>query len=767
MINRIQLLRNTGQFDSVNGGGAPALAKLTLVYAENGRGKTTLASILRSLGTGDPLHIAERRRLGAAHAPHIVIDCVGGAPAVFQNNAWSRSLTNVAIFDDAFVEQNVYSGLTVGSEHRQNLNELILGAQGVQLNRTLQGHVAQIEAHNTALRLKAALIPAAERGALSVDDFCDLPANADIDAAILTAERNLTAAQQQERIRNTALFQVLDLPALDPQALDTLLRRALPAVEAQAAAAVQAHLGTLGAGGEAWVADGLNRAHAHPPAEGAQPTCPYCAQDLRGSALVDHYRIYFGEAYHQLKDDVAAMLLEIGRVHGGQTASQFERAIRVWVEQRQFWSQFTDAPEIEIDTAAVGAAWRAATDAVRTALEAKKAAPLEPLALSPEAHAAITAYDGHRQTVRALSDRFQTINAAIRIVQEQAAAGNPAALASDVARLKATKARHSAATAPLCADYLTEKTAKTATEQLRDQARTALGQYQQATYPAYNAAINTYLARFNAGFRISDMGSVNTRSGPACTYNIVINAAPVAVAGGAPVAGAHAFRNTLSSGDRNSLALAFFFASLDQDANLAGKIIVIDDPMTSLDEHRALTTAQEVRRLIGRTAQVIVLSHSKPFLCRVWEHTDAAQRVSLEVARDAVGSTIRPWDINQDCITEYDRRHSLLRQHVAGGGVNSREVAESIRPVLEGYLRVACPEHFPPGTLLGPFRGLCDQRVGGAQQILDQANIDELRDLVEYANRFHHDTNPAWQTQAINDGELVGFVNRALAFVRH
>lgn len=79
---------------------------------------------------------------------------------------------------------------------------------------------------------------------------------------------------------------------------------------------------------------------------------------------------------------------------------------------------------------------------------------------------------------------------------------------------------------------------------------------------------------------------------------------------------------------------------------------------------------------------------------------------------------------------------------------------------------MACPEHFPPGTLLGPFRGICEQRLGTAQQILDQGHTQELRELVEYANRFHHDTNPAWETEVINDTELLGFVQRALAITR-
>jgi wobble nucleotide-excising tRNase len=165
-----------------------------------------------------------------------------------------------------------------------------------------------------------------------------------------------------------------------------------------------------------------------------------------------------------------------------------------------------------------------------------------------------------------------------------------------------------------CEAYLDEKTAKAATEALRDQARAALDQYRRNIFPAYETAINDYLRRFFGGFRLGSVTSVNTRGGSACSYNVVINNVPVAItaaAGNAP-----SFRNTLSSGDRNALALAFFFASLDQDPQLSQKVVVIDDPMTSLDEHRSLTTIQEIWRLINRVDQVIVLSHSKPLVAR-------------------------------------------------------------------------------------------------------------------------------------------------------
>jgi hypothetical protein len=104
---------------------------------------------------------------------------------------------------------------------------------------------------------------------------------------------------------------------------------------------------------------------------------------------------------------------------------------------------------------------------------------------------------------------------------------------------------------------------------------------------------------------------------------------------------------------------------------------------------------------------------------------------------------MQAWNVEQDCITEHDRRHAMLRNYLTGSATNNREVARAIRPLLEAFLRVACPEYFPPGTLLGPFRDLCVQRLGTPQQILDAPTIQELSDLTEYANRFHHDTNAA------------------------
>ena len=762
MVGTIQLLRNVGQFDSITPGAQLPFAQMTIIYAENGRGKTTMASIFRSLGSGDPSLIADRHRVGAADLPHIVVECADGGRHTFQNGAWSAPLTRLTVFDDAFVSANVCSGIEIETGHRQNLHELILGAQGVALNTALQGHVAAIEEHNRQLRQKENAIPAAIRSGFSVDDFCALQPLEDIDERIQEAERALAAAQAAAAVQAEPAFEAILLPAFDIAALNALLGRNMAQLDATAAAQVQAHLMRLGANAERWVSDGIAIAIR---GEEAWPEkdCPFCAQPLAGSEIVNHYRAYFSAEYTTLKSDLMAASRGITSTHSGDAPAAFERAVATALQRRTFWMRFLEVPAIAIDTADIARAWKAAREKVQAAIAAKQADPLEPIALDAEAVGAIEAYHARRDELAATFEALVALDDRIAVVKEQAQAANAAVLADDLNRLKATKTRHSPNVAPLCLEYLTEKQAKQVTETARNDARAALDNYRQNIFPAYETAINTYLGRFNAGFRLGGVGPVNNRGGSSATYNVVINNVDVPLT----ATGGPSFRTALSAGDRNTLALAFFFASLEQDPNFAGKTVVIDDPMTSLDEHRSLVTVQEIRRLVDRVRRVIVLSHSKPFLIESWKAAPRNGCVAMKIARAAVGSTLEEWNVNQDSITEHDRRYAKVAAYVLAANANDeRAVAADLRPMLEAFVRVAYAGNFPPGSMLGSFIDQCRRRVGTAQQILSQADTVELRALLDFANRYHHDTNPTYQTENINDAELTDFASRTLAFIR-
>ena len=763
MIRYIKLLRNIGTFDSDDSAALLEIKRLVLIYADNARGKTTLAAVLRSLATGDPLPINERQRLGSQQSPHVVLDCEGEPSNVmFQNGTWNRTLSELKIFDDVFVDENVHSGLDVEPHHRQNLHELILGDQGVTLNRHLKDVVSRVSQHIKALEEKSKAIPDQSRGELSADAFCVLPELPDIEERIKAAESALMAARNQDAVRTTPLFEAIELPEFDIEAIRQLLLTDLPDLNKAAEARVRAHVRILSEGGESWVAEGMRRL-----AQGNDGPCPFCGQDITGLDLVDHYRVYFSDGYAQLKRNVADMIQNTAQTHLEGTQVVFERAVSTAKQMRQFWATYCKVPPIEINTEAIVQDWNAARETVTNLLKGKQATPLEQHDPSEQHLNVITKFNSYRCEMKVISEMLTGSNEAIREVKDRAETANVEKLRAELAEMEATKARFSNTIAPLCIDYLDEKKAKAHAETERAEARKALEEYRTNVFPALQQGVNNYLHQFNAGFRVDSLKPTNISgpSGSACAYNVVINDTPIAVRGGNTPQGKPSFRNSLSAGDRNTLALVLFFSSLDQNPNLANTIVVIDDPISSLDDHRSLTTVQTVRNLAARAGQVIVLSHNKRFLCSIWGGADRKECLPLEISQKGSGSTIRTWAVRQDSNTEHDQRYILLQRYAANQDGTKKEVAMAIRPHLEGFLRVACPGNFPPGKLLGRFIKECRHKCGKPGEVLSKDMAQELRDIVEYCNRFHHDTNPAWTAEDINATELLGFVQRTLAFV--
>jgi wobble nucleotide-excising tRNase len=68
MLKRIQAIKGIGLFHDSNGS-PHAFDRSTLIYAENGRGKSTLASIFRSCATGNASLINSRKTLDGTISP--------------------------------------------------------------------------------------------------------------------------------------------------------------------------------------------------------------------------------------------------------------------------------------------------------------------------------------------------------------------------------------------------------------------------------------------------------------------------------------------------------------------------------------------------------------------------------------------------------------------------------------------------------------------------------------------------------------------------
>ena len=130
MIRKFLSIKNVGKFRSCSAAGDVDLRPLTLIYAENGRGKTTICEVLRSLRSGDGAYIQGRGTLGAGSGAPLVEIRLESSTAKFKDGIWSETAPEILIFDDTFVHENVYTGEFVRAD------EVPLEALGLSLPYT-------------------------------------------------------------------------------------------------------------------------------------------------------------------------------------------------------------------------------------------------------------------------------------------------------------------------------------------------------------------------------------------------------------------------------------------------------------------------------------------------------------------------------------------------------------------------------------------------------------------------------------------------------
>jgi wobble nucleotide-excising tRNase len=297
--------------------------------------------------------------------------------------------------------------------------------------------------------------------------------------------------------------------------------------------------------------------------------------------------------------------------------------------------------------------------------------------------------------------------------------------------------------------------AKTAVKSKLDQhTMTVIGKYQQT--------INRLLGEFHVGFSITKTEHGYPGGVASSSYQILINGTPIELGDEKTPLDKPSFRNTLSSGDKSTLALAFFLAQLEHDPERASKIVVFDDPFNSQDGFRRDHTVRKMRDCGEACAQVIILSHDLHFLKRIWDRLQdkAAERKCLELKRIGLCNTcIVEWDIEAATQTAYKADRQVLTDYYHDGLGEPRDVVQKIRPLLETYTKIlgagAVAEVDTLGVIVVKIR-----TAGPSHQLYPVC--DGLDDLNVYTRRYHHGENPHAATEPILDSELHGYVKRTL-----
>jgi len=760
MLEKFVSIKNIGRFRDCSPRGDVSFRKLTLLFAENGRGKTTLCAILRSLQTGQLEFISERRTLGATDPASVQIR-LGGSTHTFGTNGWSSVYSDIAVFDSVFVHDNVYAGDYVEHEHKKNLYRVIVGPQGVQLALKIVELDGKIRDANTDINLKKEAASRTLPNGTTLETYLTWQRIEDIETKI--QQKNTDVANRQRtldkatEIQSKGSLAKISLPAF-PSDFLTILSKKLTDVIGDAEARVRQQISahSMGNQGETWLSQGLEFV--------ADDKCPFCGQEIKANELIAAYRSHFNTAYTQLKGEVAQLSQRISNAIGEASLNTLQQTLSSNMTLAEFWKQFSEISVPSCDFENVRTKYTALRDLASALSQRKQQSPMEPITPGEDFQTALHATDSLQASVEAYNAAVDTANT---IINNQKAAVQQGAdinaLKRELIGLDARKKRFEPEVVEACEAYQDAMDAKNALAQQKDTARNQLDQHCQQILQTYQSSINTYLDQFNAGFRITNSRHLYTGGTPSSHYQIEINNNAIDLGDSRTKPGTPCFKTTLSSGDRSALALAFFLAALKQDAAIGNKIVVLDDPFTSQDHFRRTCTQQLIRQLAGTAQQVIVLSHDPHFLRLIWEGYPPADIKVLQMCRTGANTVIGECDIEAETQSTYLKNYSTLLYFYRERKGVPLDVARAIRPFIEGMLCSHFPGHFQQqNEWLGDFIGKIRNATNADGLCHAQADLAEIEAINDYSKQYHHSNA---DSEPLSEDELHGFVKRTLRLV--
>lgn len=754
MLQRVIQISNVGRFRNSAATPNPPFARQTMVFAPNGYGKTTLCAILRSLERGQSHHLTGRRTLGVQVDPTVSL-LWSGAQKNFRNDAWPASEPLLSIFDGTFVAENVHSGEMVEVANRRNLYRIVVGRNGVGLaeqelalaaeGRTIQAGLGPAERAVTAIA-----------GGLTARAFDVLPTDVDLATKLVVARVDLAALSDAVAIRDRAALAEAPVPAWD-DTLATMLRKSLDGIGAEVEDLVAGHIRDHGMqeGGEGWLAAGTRFAEGD--------DCPFCGRDgLEGLDLIRAYRALFGDAYAGLRAEADAAA-QVGVQHFGAAAAAALRTLEARnIATLEFWARHSTVGDRELGALGAAADAMAGVAAAYAALVAAKAArPLEAIGSEPELAALKADIEAISLALETYNEAVRDVNLTIAAKKEQTAAGSAAAVQAEIARLETIARRHSPAGVATCDEWRRLDAEKRRVNTAKAAVRTDLEAHCAQVVQPYAGRINHFLKLFNAGFTIAQVGHAYPGGVATCNYVLEINNVEVPLGDGNTAEGEPSFKNTLSAGDRTTLALAFFLAGLEREPDIADRVVVFDDPFNSQDGFRRRQTVHEIMAVARRGAQVIVLSHDPAFLKGIWTKCQPADRAAMQLLfHESTGTKIMPFDLDDACRGRAAAELDDLQAFRSNGAGNLREIIKKLRIVLETHFRTAFTGCYLGTDNLGEI--IRKTREGGLAHPA-AGQLEEMERINDYTADYHHGEDPRGELEPpLDRDELNGFVTQTL-----
>lgn len=760
MLEHIDEIADLGLFTDYKHSAECEFKDVTLVFGENGVGKTTIAALLDAARSGSAEPMLRRAKLGATDSPKATVT-IDAHAYQFDGSAWDSRPPDdtLDVFFSEFVSRNVYSGEKVDSDQRRQLCEFALGPLAL----------ASMEKLRIATEASAAALKETQRvegllGKLvkkphSLVEFRALERRSDTSARLSAATKQLAAAKRVgEELRREAPAEVA-LPTVAESEVASFLAMSTDEVAAAAVASVREHISSHleTEEGEEWLSYGA----AH-----LTDTCPFCAQPVDNVELVTSIAAFFSDTYRNyvtlVKEAAESLKTSIGTAAIDPIAGSLNTQIAIagkWIEQHNVdTSELTKCTKDGVDL------WRDAAAKLGKVVAHKLSSPLDALDTS-EAAEALALYENSIAELQGVNATLLASRNAVENYKKALANTDTDKLQLEVNKLENETARWQPYAEELLAAWDMAKEERREQEKLRSKLKTEFDQHATRIVGAYQNAINYYLAAFGCDMEIKQVKTAFPAGKASVTYELHVRGHSVPL-------GYHVdqpcFHTALSEGDRCSLGLAFFLARLKDNSSLAGRTVILDDPVDSFGTMRLRAVRLAIRDLCARGAQVVVMTHDDRLAAMVWR--DSARHAmskktfaALEVIEQKGGALLRCWDAERATRGRYFNDYETL-EDLLDDKIDVAIGVRSIRPYLEQRLRYRYPgTSLTSRDNLGDMIGKIKNASKGSPLKELEPRLRDLEELNDASLPSHHGSDDAPDMPLPGRKETLRYARMALS----
>lgn len=762
MLKRFKFIKGIGTFTHYDSKRIETdFKKNTIVYANNGYGKSTLALILKSVNQNNPQRIKARKTLTTQQTPieqKIVMEFDEGR-IVFENDSWITNAdilnSNIFVFDQKYVYENLFVE-KIDSDHKKNIHKIIIGEEGVKISQELT------RAKDEAKRLKQYLdiekkelqkkIKNTDRSDYlniqTTDEIKIIEHKENIDQQVLIIE-------DKKVLIDLSVFPTLSELDWDFSSIKKSLELTVESIHESAKKLIEDHINSHMKKKESayeFLREGLDQ---------TVNNCPFCGQSQKESEdLIDAYQKYFDKKYSDSINEIDQLRT---------TWSDWDPSAEILTLKSDYEQCITRIHEID-SRLALNSKKNVETinfsklqeDCLKTKREIVELLTQKSINLNHIVESQVI--ENIRKSVNEVNEKIKSINDVLLMTKEETVKkigliddSKKQGLEIEKKRIFELQKRFSQEEIEWCDKYKSlEKDHQEAQEQCK-KLTDKLSDYSTEIIGKYQIGMNKVLEELGVDFRIRNLSEQvdNRAKQPFVDFQVEINDMPVSTK---DLDGTPCFQNTLSGGEKNTLSFAFFVTSLKQMGNLSNSIVVFDDPLSSMDDNRRSITADIINDLAQQTKQMIVLTHKRDFLQLLYKKMNDCQVLSIKKDK-ANGSQIIQLDIEKEFKTEQQSIIENLNKFTKEDFCPVKDIQADVRICLENALKFKYFMHITPlaesqktlGTLIRELKAKIDEELS-----------KDLKKLNTFSCPQHHGSLSEDPMKTLTYSETVTYVKKAI-----